>query len=350
MSYPLLFNDVLHEKVWGGNKLKEVFNKNTLSDCIGESWEISCHENGMSVITNGEYKGKTLKEVIDQNKQLILGESFKDVSKFPLLVKILDATDKLSIQVHPDDDFAKENENGELGKCEMWYIIEAKEGAKLVVGTKPGVAKEEFKSAALEGRLNSYIEEIEVKKGDVINIPAGMLHAIEEGIILAEIQQNSDTTYRVYDWNRGVEEGNPRELHIDKALQVIDFEKGNSNVKVKGLPIKVDDSVYTYYIANKYFAFEKIELHGKVTEDTKKIKFYLYTCTVGEGIIKYKEGEIKFNKGVSFMIPSNLGSYSIVGEAILLKSYIPNIEKDFIEPLINAGYSKMQINDSIALN
>ena len=204
MSYPLLFEPILKEKIWGGDTLYKKYGMDLPSPNIGESWNIACHENGMSVVANGSLKGKTLEEVIHLRGRALLGTSLGDehIEKFPLLIKILDATDILSVQVHPDDTYAKIHENGELGKTEMWYVIDAKPDASLVYGVKEGTTREEFKAAIEGGYLEKYLKRLEVESGDVVFMPAGMVHAIGAGILICEIQQNSDTTYRVYDWNR----------------------------------------------------------------------------------------------------------------------------------------------------
>lgn len=344
--YPLFFEPVYKETVWGGDKLSTLFNRTIPTKHTGESWEIASHKNGTSVVANGKYKGMMLDQLINEHKEEVLG-SCKEYSKFPLLVKIIDANDKLSIQVHPNDEYAKINENGELGKSEMWYILDAKEDAKLVLGTKKGVSKKDFKEAALNGTLEEYIEEIKVKAGDVINIPAGMLHAIQDGIVLAEIQQNSDTTYRVYDWNRVGLDGKPRELHMDKALDVIDFQGKLQSKKVDGIGIEEGNNKLTYYIANKYFAVERLDLKDKWMDDTDNIIFYLYTCIEGEGIIKYKDGSFEFRSGQSFMIPASLGSYSLEGHAKLLRSYVPEKDK-YLENLHQkSGYQKNEISKKV---
>ncbi|WP_105616627.1 type I phosphomannose isomerase catalytic subunit [Vallitalea okinawensis] len=330
--YPIFFDPIYKETVWGGQHLKEMYDRELPSEHTGESWEIACHENGTSIVANGIYKGKSLKDLMEEEKVNLLGPRFKDANKFPLLVKLIDANDKLSIQVHPDDVYAHQYANGELGKTEMWYVLSAKKDAKLVLGTKPGTTMEMFNQGIIEGQLEEHIEELEVQAGDVINIPAGMLHAIEDGIVLAEIQQNSDTTYRVYDWNRVGLDGKPRELHIEDALKVIDFEGQLKSEKVKGLALKNNDYTMTYYIANQYFAMEKLDIHGSWCDHTDNINFYLYTCVAGRGIIRYTDQDISFKAGQTFMIPANLGEYSIEGNAELLRSYVPD-ENNYIQTL-----------------
>lgn len=230
--YPIKFENLYYEKIWGGRDL-ELFRDDIPEGNIGESWDVACHKNGMSIVKNGEFKGLRLDELIEKEKENLLGTKI-DRNWFPLLIKLINAKDKLSVQVHPNDEYAKRVE-GDMGKTEVWYVVEAFEGANLVVGTKGKCTKEEFKAAIEEGKLDSYLNRIPVKKGDVYLVQSGLVHAIGEGVIIAEIQQNSDTTYRVYDYNRG------REIHVQKALDVIDLNlngEKNEGVEIKKMDIQ----------------------------------------------------------------------------------------------------------------
>ncbi|MFW6029589.1 MAG: type I phosphomannose isomerase catalytic subunit, partial [Halanaerobiales bacterium] len=258
--YPLKFIPIYKEKIWGGKNIQTFFHRTLTKNNIGESWEVAAHKNGESKISNGRYQGSGLKSLFKKYPKELLGQNFEDTDsdRFPLLVKILDANDKLSVQVHPDNQYAKKIEN-ELGKTEMWYILDAKENAKLVYGVKDDTDKNSFAKAINEGNLENYLNEIVVSKGDVIFIPAGTVHAIEEGILLAEIQQNSDTTYRVYDWNRTDKDGQSRQLHVDKALDVINFDQDISNAKAKILRKQLEGYTRSFLAACPYFITEKIE-------------------------------------------------------------------------------------------
>lgn len=341
MLYPLLFNPILKERIWGGRRLEELFNRDLPEARIGESWDVACHENGTSIVSNGDLKGRSLDELIKRYGSQLMGYAFdeKSLSKFPLLIKMLDASDVLSVQVHPDDNYAAVHENGELGKTEMWYIVDAKPGAYLYYGVKPGIGAEEFRKAILGGDVEPYLVTQEVKKGDVLYIPSGMVHAIGSGIVICEIQQNSDTTYRVFDWNRLDDRGNPRQLHIDKALDVIDFEGRYSSEKTSGIEVQVEENSRTYLVACPYFAVEKLDVKTSVGEMADGEKFYILTVIDGEGSIKYDGGNQSFRSGDSIMIPATLGAYCIHGKATILKSYIPHREKDIIAPLKAKGYS-----------
>ena len=209
--YPIGFESIYYEKIWGGRDL-ETFRDNLPDGDIGESWDIACHQNGTGVVANGYLKGKKFDEIIAEFGHALVGSKVS-TEKFPLLVKLINSREKLSVQVHPGDEYAQRFEN-QFGKTEAWYVVDAKPGAKLIVGTK-NCNKEVFEKAIAEGKSEEYLNVVEVKKGDCFLINSGLVHAICEGLIIAEIQQNSDVTYRVYDYGR------PREIHVEKSLDVI---------------------------------------------------------------------------------------------------------------------------------
>lgn len=348
MLYPLFFDGDYKERVWGGTSLRDRLNKKIPYDCTGESWEVACHDHGNSVIRNGSLKGKTLREALSSHGIELIGKAFGEGEKFPLLIKFIDAKDKLSVQVHPEDAYAMTHENGELGKSEAWYILDAKPGAKLIAGLKDDVTKEDFVAALNRGELEAVLNEVEVKAGDVINIPAGFVHAIEDGILLAEIQQNSDTTYRVYDWNRVGLDGKSRELHVEKSLDVIDFAGKHPKDITKGLGIKMGENEIIYYVANAYFSLERLELREEMTLEHNE-KYVIYMCVAGEGSVKHQGEKYPFGLGDTFMIPASVDSYSLVGEATLIKTYIPDIQKDIVLVLEEAGYSQEDIKANVRI-
>lgn len=310
--YPIKFKNLYYEKIWGGRDLGE-FRDNLPEGNIGESWDIACHPNGMSIVENGEFKGKRFDELIKEYGKELLGESFDD-GGFPLLVKLINSKEKLSVQVHPNDEYAKIVENS-LGKTEAWYIVEAKKGASIIVGTKD-CDKETFKKAIEEGRTEEYLNKIEVKKGDCFLINSGLVHAICEGVIIAEIQQNSDITYRIYDYGR------PREIHVEKSLDVIDFDLKAINASEDKL-----DEFHGYskgvLCHSEYFTIEKYVINEILTEESNKSKFYIFTCVDGSGIITSEDGAIvKIHKGDSILIPATLGKYVIEGKITLLKTFV----------------------------
>lgn len=326
---PLFFEPDYQERIWGGNKLNTVLNKTIPYACTGESWEISCHPNGHSRIINGEYTGMTLQEALIESGEAIIGKPFTDKDKFPLLLKIIDAKEKLSVQVHPEDDYAYIHEHGELGKSEAWYIIEANPGAKLVAGLKDGVTKEMFLQSLNNNSIEELLQELEVKAGDVLNIPAGLIHAIGDGILLAEIQQNSDTTYRVYDWGRVGLDGKPREMHVKQSMDVIDFDQKHSKQLAKGIRTDYEGYSITEFVRNKYFVLQEVTV--KTVYTCKNSNHYeLYVCVDGSGTIDFlnSEGEHESNTieiGKSFLIPAALKEYTInaaQGAIKLMKSFV----------------------------
>ncbi|GAA0177807.1 class I mannose-6-phosphate isomerase [Clostridium sediminicola] len=314
--YPLKFDNYYVEKVWGGRDL-EAFRSNLPEGYIGESWDVACHKNGMSIVENGFLKGKSLKELIDEFGSDLVGIK---ISKewFPLLIKFLNTSDKLSVQVHPDDEYGRRVEN-DMGKTEVWHVVDAKEGATLIVGLKDKCTKEELRSAVKSGNLEEYMNVVEVRKGDTYFIKSGLIHTIGPGIVIAEIQQNSDTTYRFYDYNRG------REIHVEKALDVIDLSlKGQ---KSDGLTIQREGYTKTFISLCKEFSLEKYNITDACIESSDLERFYIFTCVEGEGDISSKDGVEKINMGDSILIPATLGEYKLKGNMKLLKSYVPDVEK-----------------------
>ncbi|MDP4143746.1 MAG: class I mannose-6-phosphate isomerase [Bacillota bacterium] len=321
--YPLKFENLYYNKIWGGRDF-ELFRSNLPEGEIGESWDVACHPHGTSVISNGKYKGTGIDELIKSEGERILGTKIPQ-ERFPLLVKLINAKDKLSVQVHPNDEYAKRVE-GDMGKTEAWYVVEAFEGANLIAGTK-NCTKEQFKEAIKQGNLDQYLNKIDVEPGDVIFVKSGLVHAIGEGVVIAEIQQNSDTTYRVYDYNRG------REIHVEKALEVADLSlKGE---KSKGIKIEKEGYSKTYYCLCENFSLEVYTIVSFCMEYSDNERFYIFTCVDGGGTINYEGGSEKVSKGDSILIPAFLGKYELNGNMKLIKSYVPNVEQVKKEVLDN---------------
>ena len=310
--YPIKFENIYYEKIWGGRDF-EIFRDNIPNGDIGESWDIACHKNGMSIVANGSLKGKALQELINEYKTDLVGTNI-NTELFPLLVKLINSKGKLSVQVHPNDEYSKRVEN-ELGKTEAWYVIYAKPGAKLIVGTK-NCDKKIFEKAIKENKCEDYLNAIEVKKGDTFLIKSGLIHAIGEGIIIAEIQQSSDITYRVYDYGR------PRELHIEKSLQVIDFNLQAENLSNKE-DIKYEGYSKIELCENQYFGMEKINVITNWTDFSNTERFFILTCVDGNGTIVGNGYNEEIKKGDSYLIPAILGEYTVKGNIELIKSY-PN--------------------------
>ncbi len=349
MFYPLKFKPFYKDYIWGGRNLEKL-GKELPMGIVAESWEVSCHPDGPSTVANGDFKGMKLSRLVAKYGRRIVGNALpdKDIEKFPLLVKFIDANKNLSVQVHPDDNYATANEKGEYGKNEMWYVISAKASSKLVYDVEEGVTRESFAKAVEEGSIKKCLKEIPVSAGDVINIPSGLVHAIGKGIVLAEIQQNSNSTYRVYDYNRVDAKGSKRPLHIDKALDVIDFDTKNRREKCRGLKVPLKSGCYkTYMIANKYFSIEIYEIDGTIIENTRGERFYIYVVVEGSGKIEYAGKTMDIKLGESILIPAEMEGYEMSGCFKALKAYVPDIDNNIITPLLKAGFSVEEIISKI---
>ncbi|RHG36188.1 MAG: class I mannose-6-phosphate isomerase [Fusobacterium varium] len=321
--YPLKFKKNLVKKVWGGRKFKEVLNMELPdNDLYGESWEVSSHKGGLSYVDNGDFQGKSLIELIEKYGKDILGEEIaeKFKGKFPLLIKYLDINDRLSVQVHPSDEYALRVE-GEFGKSESWYIMEASDDATLILGIKDGITKEIFKERVEAKEFDGLFNTVKVKKGDFINLCPGVVHATMEGsILICEVQQNSDTTYRIYDFDRLVD-GKLRELHIDKALDVIDFE-GDVEITTDKSRKKIllAGAEKEELIRGEYFNIDKYLVDGEFKDEINR-NFKVYSILDGEGKIIYNEKEYHAEKGDTYFIPAGL-ELKIIGKLEILKSFI----------------------------
>ncbi len=322
--YPMKFTKVFKEKVWGGRQFNDVLNMN-LPDVksYGESWEVCSHKNGMSIVENGYLKGKTLEDLINTNGKKLLGEEIvqKYSNKFPLLIKYLDINDKLSVQVHPNDDYALRVE-GEFGKYESWYVVDASEDAKIILGIKDGVSRDQFESKVRNEDFSDIFREVKVKKGDIIDVVPGLVHASLEGsIMICEIQQNSDTTYRIYDFDRAVD-GQKRELHIDKSLEVIDFSITPSITSQESRErVELQKGFKEKLSSNDYYNIDRIKLNGGEYRPESYKNFKIHSVIGGSGIAEYNKESLTLSKGDTFLIPANL-DVSIVGDIEILESYI----------------------------
>ncbi len=323
--YPLKFTPIGKEKIWGGRKISELLNKKfgRINNC-GESWEISGVEDHLSVVTNGFLKGNNLEELIEIYMGDLVGDKIYDRFgiEFPLLIKYIDAKEKLSIQVHPNDELAKER-HGAYGKTEMWYVVHAEEGAQLVTGFNRPLNKGEYLKYLEKGELEKILNYETVKSGDVFFIPAGMVHAIGGGIVLAEIQQTSDVTYRIYDYNRLDNHGNPRELHTDLSFDAIDFKfEKDSRISYKAVENVSTKLVECQYFTTNILPFsESIE---RIIEESGS--FVIYMCIEGDYTISWEEGTMEVKKGETILIPAQINSFTLNPEngktAKLLEIYI----------------------------
>ncbi|WP_250278645.1 type I phosphomannose isomerase catalytic subunit [[Clostridium] colinum] len=297
--------------LWGGTKLKTMYDKNCDLDKVAESWELSTHKDGLTIIGSGEYKGQTLLSYIETYRKKVLGNKCPLDKDIPILIKFIDAKDALSIQVHPDNDYALKNEN-DFGKTEMWYIIEAEPDAKLIYGFKNNISKEEFKKAIEENTLENLVNEVNVKAGDVFFITPGTMHAIGKGIVIAEIQQRSNVTYRIYDFGRIGADGKARELHIDKALDVTKLESVENPKKQYTLN-EFDGYKKGNLSTCEYFNVDLLDIKTQVNLNCDETSFHCITILDGNCIISGKDS-LNIKKGESIFIPASYGNYTIAGK------------------------------------
>ena len=316
--YPLQFEPILKERIWGGTKLKTYLNKPISSNITGESWEISTVENDVSIIANGFYKGKSINELINEFPDEILGTiAYKKFGKqFPLLFKYLDAREDLSIQLHPNDELAKKRHNS-FGKTEMWYVMQADENARLIVGFKEKSTPEEYLKHLNNKTIVDILDTKKVKQGDVFFLETGTIHAIGAGIVVAEIQQTSDVTYRVYDFDRVDANGNKRELHIDLALEAINYE----TVDAQKYYSKNENQSNTI-VDCRYFTTNIIPLNGAVKVNKNQNSFTVYMCVDGSFELKINTEIFYYQKGDTVLIPAALTNFELSGSASILEIYI----------------------------
>lgn len=316
--YPLLLEAPIKDYIWGGTRLKTEFGFETDKKIAAEAWVLSCNKNGVNIIKNGEYAQKPLNDILFGDwKNKALGKKAERFSDFPLLIKLIDARERLSIQVHPDDTYAIKN-SGNFGKTEMWYVIDAEEGAEIIYGLKHRVSKKEFELRIKNESLFEICNCVPVKKGDVFFIPAGTLHAIGKGILIAEIQQNSDTTYRVYDYNRKDHNGKPRELHIKQALDVTNRQFPSEPYGDIGKTENFSFGKIRKLADCDYFNVELIELCGKI-DFYQEDSFISLLLIDGEAEIYYNENKIHIKKGNSLFVPAKLRFY-LFGKATFIKT------------------------------
>ena len=343
--YPIKLKPVFKNYIWGGRNLEKI-GVILPEGKTAEVWEVSCHPDGISIISNGMYKGLSLVDYISVMGKDAVGTDIynSEYVNFPLLLKLIDASDRLSVQVHPDDRYANDNENGELGKHEAWYIIDAKPGAQIIYNVIAGIDKKDFIESVNKSEIDQCLNYMNVFAGDVIDIYPGMIHSIGAGIVLAEIQQNSNLTYRLYDYDRMDKKGNKRTLDIKKALDVIDFAPCDRKEKALGIDLRINAGSHkSFKLANKYFSLEVYWVEGEIEEHTDESKFYIYLFLEGEAIVNYLNGRIFVKAGESIFMPASLGKFTMKGNFKALKMYVPDIQLDIIAPLKEAGHSLKEI-------
>lgn len=331
LFYPLLFEPVLKDYIWGGRSLAEKLGRALPEGKdIAESWEIAAHANGDVEVANGSLKGAKLSELLHTFGPMLVGSRGAwavERGKFPLLIKLLDAHRKLSVQVHPDDDYARKHEGNELGKTEMWVVLHAEENAAIILGVEPGTTPRVFREALDEGRLKQHLHEIHLTTGDFVCVPSGSLHAILGGLLIAEIQQSSDVTYRVFDWKRLGHDGKPRPLHVDRAMDVINFGQVEPSLPHPRL-IEEDGTFRRWELCrNSYFCVERYELAAgtKLTGRCDGSTLHIWGIIDGEATISGGHGSVHVQAVQFALLSAKMGDYLLETNgrrATFLKAYL----------------------------
>jgi len=307
---PIKLIPAFKDYIWGGNRLVKEYNKKCDFVRVAESWELSTHKDGESVVADGEFIGLTLSEYIKRNEHNVIGKNAEAFENFPMLIKFIDAKESLSIQVHPDDEYSLKN-NGEYGKTEMWYILDCDEDSYLYYGFNEEISKEEFRRSIEENTLLNYLNKVKVNKGDVFFIKAGTVHAIGKGIVICEVQQNSNTTYRVYDYDRTDKDGNKRPLHIEQAIAVAETKPARNYKRIGNILAECE-----------YFTVEELVVDDAAQIEVSDKSFK--SVIVVDGHAELAKGEYRINiaKGDSFFIPAQNDICEIKGKCKLIISYI----------------------------
>ncbi len=316
MLYPLLMQAPVKDYIWGGTRLRDVYHKVSDADRLAESWELSCHPAGPSIIANGEAAGQSLEQYLAVNGKELLGTKGANSEKFPIMIKLIDAKDNLSVQVHPEDEYALKNE-GEYGKTEMWYVIDAEPGAELLYGVEKEITRQELSDSLANGTITDICHHAPVKKDDVFFIPAGTIHAIGKGILLAEVQQNSNITYRLFDYNRLGTDGKPRQLHVKQGSEVCNL---------KPLPLKDEKEIISLshdcqaelLVDCQYFNTYSIKLEGTAHLTAGADSFHTFTVLEGDLQLTTGSTTLDLKAGQTVFLPATLGDYTISGHAHLI--------------------------------
>lgn len=336
---PLFFSSIFKERIWGGSSLASALNKK-LPDgkLIGESWELCGFGSEQSCITNGIYKGKCLEEFYNATRQSLF--NCCQGASFPILLKFIDAAENLSVQIHPDQDYAIKHGLGWCGKTECWYVLDAVKGAQLVIGFKNRVTTDDIRYAIKNGSLKEILNFVDIKPGEVYFIPAGTVHAILGGSLIYEVQEPSDVTFRLYDWERKDHSGKYRELHIEESVQIADLSP--HNYRIEPIQIHQNNYLHSYRIACRYFAIEEFVITGttKFKLPSKK-HMNILTGLNGTAILHYYGGEVKLNKGQTVLLPSVLADLEISAEEFtsFVCVSIPDLKSEIIDPLIRNDIS-----------
>lgn len=327
--YPLKFEPVFRDYIWGGRNLEKLFGRELPPGKVAESWEISAHAVSSTKVEFGALQGKTLPEVMTLLGEDLVGSHYEEAVErdlFPLLIKLLDANRDLSVQVHPADDYAQAHENGEQGKTEMWYVLWTKPDARLIYGLKRGTTKESFRRALNEKNLESCLHYLSIKPGDVIFVPPGTIHALLAGAVVAEIQQNSNVTYRVYDWNRVDDDGNSRPLHVDKALDVINFDMEEPSAARRKL-LETNSELERVELARSpHFIVEEIKLarDARYRDICDGSSLEIWGCIEGRCAVEWNGAPVNFERVRFVLLPAALGDFTISAkqDSRLLRVYL----------------------------
>lgn len=319
--YPMKLIAPLKDYIWGGTRLKDEYGKATQLPKVAESWELACHKDGKSVIANGAAAGQTLADWLTAAGKDALGMNAAKFPYFPLLIKLIDAHDNLSVQVHPNEEYALRVE-GEYGKTEMWYVVDAAPGAELLYGFAQEISQEEFRRRIEDNSLLDVVRRVPVKKGDVFFIPAGTLHSIGKGLLICEIQQNSNTTYRIYDYGRVGVDGKPRDLHVEKALDVTCLAPA-PDIAVVAPPLDVAGGADVKVLAAcDYFTVYHLTVAGTCALAAGEDSFQCLTTLSGSAVLRWNEETVSLRKGESIFLPAGIGRYALAGNAELILSKV----------------------------
>ena len=345
MSSLFHFAEQYVERIWGGDTLRRTLNKDVPNDAvIGEAWLISDHPSAVSVVDEGPSQGQTLRQLIENDPQGILGARAQLTvhGRFPLLLKLLDSGQNLSVQVHPDDACAQRLGEPDVGKTEMWHVLDAVKGSELICGLDTSVTQESFTDAAATGEVEALMTRFEAERGMSVFVPAGTVHAICGGILIAEIQQNSDLTYRIHDYGRVDANGQSRELHIEKACQSIHFGSEHGGT---AKPLRYSDgtSEHTVLAACRYFAAELVRPGQRFTRTTHGDSFHIALCASETVTVEAGGEQRHLKRGEAVLIAGRIESFSVSGTGTFLDYYVPDLQRDVIHPLLKAGHPKKSI-------
>ena len=317
---PLKLTSAIKDYIWGGTRLSTDFSFVSFADRQAEAWVLSCHPDGESVIENGSFKGRTLGDVLKNEGKSYLGTNCEKFDFFPVLIKLIDAKDDLSVQVHPDDEYALKNEN-QYGKTEAWYILDCDDGAEIIYGFKEDLTKDEFEAAIKNNTLLEKVNRVKVKKGDLFFIESGTLHAICKGILLAEVQQNSNVTYRVYDYGR-LQNGKPRELHVEKALDVTNLKAIDCSGKPLGQEETFDGYKKTLLTKCELFTVSRLDVEEKATVTADETSFVSLVALDGNAVLMHGDSVLTLYKGESIFLPAGIGEVEILGAVSVLETRV----------------------------